>query len=39
MKSLILENDKYQMNWVEGTVEWGTVRVRRELRLRCSLKK
>ena len=27
MKSLILENDKYQMNWVEGTVEWGTVRV------------
>lgn len=39
MKSLILENDKYQMNWVEGTVEWEQFVFRRELRLRCSLKK
>ena len=31
MKSLILENDRYQMNWVEGNTEWGTVRCRRPL--------
>ena len=25
MKELILSNDSYQMNWVEGNTEWGTV--------------
>ncbi len=25
MKELILSNDSYQMNWVEGNIEWGTV--------------
>lgn len=27
MKSLVLNNDKYDMNWIEGAVEWGTVKV------------
>lgn len=27
MKELIFQNDKYKMNWVEGSVEWGTVKV------------
>lgn len=27
MKKLILKNDKYDMNWIEGAVEWGTVKV------------
>lgn len=26
MKKLILKNDIYKMNWVEGTTEWGTVK-------------
>lgn len=26
MKSLISKNDNYQMNWIEGNTEWGTVR-------------
>lgn len=26
MKELILSNDPFQMNWVEGTHEWGTVK-------------
>jgi len=25
MKELILKNDKYNMNWIEGAKEWGTV--------------
>lgn len=28
MKAFILENDRYQMNWVEGNTEWGTVKCR-----------
>lgn len=27
MKELILNNDKYKMNWIDGSVEWGTVKV------------
>ena len=27
MKELINQNDKYGMNWIEGTIEWGTVKV------------
>lgn len=26
MKKLVLSGDLYEMNWVEGAVEWGTVR-------------
>ncbi len=26
MKQLINKNDKYKMNWIEGTAEWGTVK-------------
>lgn len=26
MKTLILPRDKYEMNWVEGNMEWGTVK-------------
>ena len=31
MKELILSEDKYKMNWVEGTTEWGTVKCKKEL--------
>lgn len=31
MKELILSCDKYRMNWVEGNVEWGTVKCPDEL--------
>lgn len=27
MKKLIFKNDNYNMNWIEGAVEWGTVKV------------
>lgn len=27
MKKLILKNDNYDMNWIEGAVEWGTVKM------------
>lgn len=27
MKSIIHHSDKYQMNWIEGNTEWGTVKV------------
>ncbi|MGN0149711.1 MAG: six-hairpin glycosidase [Clostridia bacterium] len=27
MKKLLLNNDKYNMNWVEGVVEWGSVKL------------
>lgn len=26
MKELIFDDDKYKMNWIEGAVEWGTVK-------------
>lgn len=26
MRELVLKNDKYKMNWIEGGTEWGTVR-------------
>ncbi len=28
MKEMIYSQDKYRMNWIEGTVEWGTVKCR-----------
>ena len=36
MKELILSNDKYRMNWVEGATEWGTVRAPEELSIHTS---
>lgn len=36
MKELILSNDKYKMNWVEGATEWGTVRAPKELSVSVS---
>lgn len=26
MKEIIFDDDKYKMNWIEGAVEWGTVK-------------
>lgn len=26
MKELILSDDKYEMNWIKGATEWGTVK-------------
>lgn len=31
MKQLVNTNDKYKMNWVEGTTGWGTVKCPKEL--------
>ena len=36
MRELILSNDKYHMNWVEGATEWGTVRAPEGLSVRTS---
>ena len=36
MKELINQNDKHQMNWIEGNTEWGTVKV--PVGIKCSVK-
>ena len=36
MKELILENDKHKMNWISGTVEWGTVNVPNGIEVKTS---
>ncbi|MDO5291988.1 MAG: six-hairpin glycosidase [bacterium] len=33
MKSLIAENDKYKMNWIQGATEWGTVKAPKTLQV------
>ena len=34
MKELILSNDAYRMNWIDGTVEWGTVKSIDEIKVK-----
>ncbi len=36
MKTLISSEDKYQMNWVEGAMEWGTVKAPKSLKVERS---
>jgi hypothetical protein len=36
MKSLIAPKDKHQMNWVEGFMEWGTVKAPKTLKVEHS---